>query len=249
MPRFGSRVIVALILFFGASVAAQRGVPPTPPSAQTPPSTPGASTGFRVDRIDPLAAGMSAERLARIAPRMKEFVDSGKTAGVVTLVARHGHVASLDAVGFQDLAKKTPMTRDTIFRIMSVSKPITAAGIMVLVDEGRLSLLDPVEKFIPEFRGIRVNPCGTLNGFDCQLAPPARPFTVLDLLTHTSGRGEAGAGRGGGPAPSRAPSHRDDRPADDLAVQPGTRWHYTNFGIGVLGRVIEVASGQPLTTS
>jgi CubicO group peptidase (beta-lactamase class C family) len=169
----------------------------------------------------------------------------GKTAGVVTLVARHGQVASLDAVGFQDLEKKTPMTRDTIFRVMSVSKPITAAGVMVLVDDGRLSLLDPVEKFIPEFKGIRVNPCGTLNGFDCQLEPAAHPFTLLDLLTHTSGLGEAGAGRGGGPAPSsRAELVATSAQRMTLLFQPGTRWHYTNFGIGVLGRVIEVASGQ-----
>jgi CubicO group peptidase (beta-lactamase class C family) len=137
------------------------------------------------------------------------------------------------------------MRPDTIFRIMSVSKPVTAAGVMILVDEGRLSLLDPVEKFIPEFAGIRVNPCGTRNGFDCQLEPPARPFTVLDLMTHTSGLGEAGAGRGGGPAPStRAELIATSAERMTLLFQPGTAWHYTNFGIGVLGRIIEVASGQ-----
>src|SRR5262245_15334694 len=90
---------------------------------------------------------MSGERLARIGPRMKEFVDSGKSAGIVTLIARHGHVASLEAIGYQDLETKTGMKSDAIFRVMSVSKPVTAAGLMVLVDDGRLSLLDPVEKF------------------------------------------------------------------------------------------------------
>jgi CubicO group peptidase (beta-lactamase class C family) len=198
------------------------------------------------DTIDPAAAGMSAERLARMAARMKEFVDAGKTAGIVTLVARHGRVAALDAIGYQDLEAKTPMRPDSIFRVMSVSKPITAAGVMVLVDEGRLSLLDPVETFIPEFRGIRVNPCGTRNGFDCQLVPATRPFTVLDLLTHTSGLGEAGGGRGGEPAPA---SRRDLIAASagrvNLLFQPGTAWNYSNFGIAVLGRIIEVASGQP----
>src|SRR5438067_1071721 len=97
------------------------------------------------DRPEPSAAGMDPARLARIPQRMKEFVDAGKAAGIVTLVARHGHVASLDAVGFQELESKTPMRTDTIFRIASLTKPITCAGIMVLVDDGRLSVLDPVE--------------------------------------------------------------------------------------------------------
>jgi CubicO group peptidase (beta-lactamase class C family) len=230
-------VVLSLVLSGGA-VSAQTGAPAPRTAA------PVAAPGFVVDRTDPNAAGMSVERLARIAPRMKEFVDAGKSAGIVTLVARHGHIASVEAVGYQDLAKKTPMTRDTIFRIMSVSKPITAAGVMALVDEGRLSLLDPAETFIPEFRGIRVNPCGTRNGFDCQLVPAARPFTVLDLLTHTSGLGEAG--RGAGPAPAtRAQLIASSAQRMNLIFQPGAAWSYTNFGIGVLGRIIEVASGQP----
>src|SRR5262249_34680058 len=101
-----------------------------------------ADSNFVVDKVDPARAGMNAAALARIPVRMKEFVDAGKTAGVVTLVARHGHVASVEAVGFQDLERKTPMRVDSIFRIMSVTKPITCAGVMALVDDGRLSLLD-----------------------------------------------------------------------------------------------------------
>src|SRR5687768_1816179 len=101
MTRFGKGALVALALLAGASASAQRGGPLAPQA------TPGPPADFRVDKIDPLAAGMSPERLARIAPRVKEFVDAGKTAGVVTLIARHGHVASIDVVGFQDLEKKT----------------------------------------------------------------------------------------------------------------------------------------------
>ena len=187
---------------------------------------------------------MSAERLARIAPRMKEFVDGGKVAGIVTLVARHGHVAELDAVGYQDLEARTPMKTDTIFHIMSVTKPITCAGVMALVDQGRLSLLDPAEKFIPEFKGIRVNPCGTRNGFDCQLVPQQRPFTVLDLMTHTAGLGEAPVGRGGAAPGTRAEFMAMNAQRMNLIFQPGSAWSYSNFGIGVLGRIIEVASGQ-----
>ena len=104
-----------------------------------------------IGKMDPAAAGMDTTRLARIPVRMKEFVAAGKTAGVVTLVARHGHVASLEAVGYQDLETKTPMRTDTIFRLASVTKPVTCAGIMILVDEGRVSLIDPAEKFLPEF--------------------------------------------------------------------------------------------------
>jgi len=206
-----------------------------------------AADSFVVDKSDAALAGMSPALLARIPARMKEFVDAGKTAGIVTLVARHGHVASLEAVGFQDLEHKTPMRTDSIFRIMSVTKPVTCAGIMVLVDDGRLSLLDPVEKFVPEFKAVKVNPCGTRVGHNCELVAPLRPMNVLDLMTHTSGLGEAGGGRGG---PAVAPNSRAEQIAVNasratLIFQPGSAWNYTNFGIAVLGRIIEVVSGKP----
>jgi CubicO group peptidase (beta-lactamase class C family) len=206
-----------------------------------------ADNRFVPDKIDVNLAGMNPARLAQIPVRMQEFVDAGKTAGIVTLVARHGHVASLDAVGFQDIARKTPMRKDSIFRIMSVTKPITCAGVMALVDDGRLSLLDPVDKFVPEFKDVKVNPCGTLVGFNCQMVPPLRPMNVLDLMTHTSGLGESGAGRGG---PMTPPSSRAEQVAAaasraTLLFQPGTAWNYSNFGIAILGRIIEVVSGKP----
>ena len=211
-----------------------------------------ADNPFAPDQVDPTRAGMSVERLARIHERMKEFVDAGKTAGVVTLIARHGLVASLDAVGYQDLERKTPMTADTIFRIMSITKPVTCAGIMVLVDEGRLSLLDPVEKFMPAFKDLRVNPCWNGVGHDCELVAAKRPVTVFDLMTHTSGLAEAGGGggRGGAGAGVAQPKTRAEQVAArgaqmTLLFQPGSAWYYSNFGISVLGAIIEVASGQP----
>src|SRR5437588_12264675 len=91
---------------------------------------------LNVDHPDPQAAGMRAEALANIPLRMNEFVQAGKTAGVVTLVARHGRVASFETAGYSDLEKKIPMRKDTIFRIASLTKPITCAAIMILVDEG-----------------------------------------------------------------------------------------------------------------
>jgi CubicO group peptidase (beta-lactamase class C family) len=197
---------------------------------------------FVTGKTDPEAAGMSPARLARIPARMKEFVTAGKTAGVVTLVARHGYVASLEAVGYQDLESKTPMRTDTIFRLASVTKPVTCAGIMILVDEGRLSLIDPVEKYLPEFKGLKLNPCGTLAGYNCALVPPSRPVNILDLMTHTSGL-PGTVGRGSPPntlaervaAVSRA----------TLLFEPGTAWNYSNIGIAALGRIIEVVTGQP----
>lgn len=206
-----------------------------------------ADTTFVADKPDAALAGMNPTLLARIPARMKEFVDARKTAGIVTLVARHGHVASLEAVGFQDIDRKIPMRVDSIFRIMSVTKPITCAGVMTLVDEGRLSLLDPVERFIPEFKSLKVNPCGTRVGHNCELVESSRPINVLDLMTHTSGLGERGGGRGvpETPANSLGAQIAGAAPRATLIFQPGTAWNYTNFGIAVLGRIIEVVSGQP----
>jgi CubicO group peptidase (beta-lactamase class C family) len=206
-----------------------------------------ADNPFLTNKTDAALAGMDPARLAQIPVRMKEFVDAGKTAGIVTLVARHGHIASIEAVGYQDVERKAPMQTDSIFRIMSVTKPITCAGVMTLVDEGRLSLLDPVEKFVPEFKGIKVNPCGTLVGYNCQGVPASRPPSVLDLMTHTSGLGESGAGRGGAGSPPNSLAEQIAMGASraTLLFQPGTAWNYSNFGIAVLGRIIEVASGKP----
>src|SRR5580692_11463577 len=202
-----------------------------------------AADPFVISKIDPEAAGMNPARLARIPARMKEFVAAGNTAGVVTLVARHGHVAGLEAVGYQGLESKTPMRTDTVFRLASVTKPVTCAGIMILVDEGRLSLIDPAEKFLPEFKGLKLNPCGTRAGYNCELVTPSRPVNILDLMTHTSGL-PAGA-----PASGTPPSTLAERVAavhrTTLVFEPGTAWNYSNIGIAALGRIIEVVTSQP----
>lgn len=198
---------------------------------------------FVIDKMDPAAAGMSAERLAQIPVRMKEFVTAGKTAGVVTLVARHGHLAGLDAVGYQDLESKTPMRTDTIFRLASVTKPVTCAGIMILVDEGRVSLIDPAEKYLPEFKGLKLNPCGTLAGYNCEAVTPSRPINILDLMTHTSGL--PGSAPGGGAPPTTLAERVAAVSRATLLFEPGTAWNYSNIGIAALGRIIEVVTGEP----
>ncbi len=129
-------------------------------------------------------AGMDPERLARIPARMKEFVEKGTIAGAVMLVARHGVVASLDAVGYQDLESKKPMRTDTIFQIRSMTKSITAVAIMILMEEGRLTLSDPVEKYMPEFQGQMM--IDSRDGDKVlTVKKPSRPITIRDLLTHT----------------------------------------------------------------
>jgi len=202
-----------------------------------------AADSFSIARIDPQAAGMDPARLARIPVRMKEFVAAGKTAGVVTLVARHGRVASLEAVGYQDLETKTPMRTDTIFRLASVTKPVTCAGIMILVDEGRVSLIDPVEKFLPEFKGLKLNPCGTRAGYNCELVTPSRPVNILDLMTHTSGL--QGSTPGGGTPPGTLAERVAAVHGATLLFEPGTAWNYSNIGIAALGRIIEIVASQP----
>jgi CubicO group peptidase (beta-lactamase class C family) len=199
---------------------------------------------FDTSHIDAAAAGMSAERLAAIPVRMKEFVDEGKTAGVVTIVARHGQVASFEAVGYQDLESHTPMRKDTIFRIASLTKPITCAAIMILVDEGRVALVDPVEKHLPEYRGLKLNPCGTRAGYNCQDVAPQRTIDIEDLMAHTSGL-PASPDLSHGVPPKTLAELVTLGARSKLLFEPGTNWSYSNIGIDILGRIVEVVAKQP----
>ncbi|SPE31384.1 Beta-lactamase (fragment) [Candidatus Sulfopaludibacter sp. SbA6] len=202
-----------------------------------------AASNFVTGKTDPEAAGMNPARLARIPARMKEYVDAGKTAGVVTLLVRHGHIASLEAVGYREMESKAPMRTDTIFRIASLTKPITCAGVMILVDEGRVSLIDPVEKYLPEFKGLKLNPCGTRAGINCELVTPSRPVNILDLMTHTSGL--PGSAPAGGTPPNTLAEMVANVSRAALLFEPGTEWNYSNIGIAALGRVIEVVAKEP----
>ena len=192
-------------------------------------------------------AGMDPERLARIQARMKAFVDKGTIAGAVTLVARHGILASLEAAGYQDLEGKKPMHPDSIFQIMSMTKPVTAIAIMMLVEEGKVSISDPVEKHLPEFRGLWMNDGKPGDKERKQIRPP-RAITLRDLLTHTSGMNS-----------SPPEGIKDLLSKMDLSLaqavalysqqtldfEPGTKWQYSNPGIATLGRIVEVVSGLP----
>ena len=199
--------------------------------------TAAASSGFGQAAGDEIAA--------RIPARMQSFVDAKTVAGVVTLVAHGDHVVEFNAAGMADIDANRAMTKDTIFQIMSMTKPVTAIGIMMLAEEGKLALRDPVENYLPEFKGLRV---AANNGPDnARLSVPEHAITIRDLMTHTSGVADEA------PADIRDYQHAMNVPLDEvvrqiakekLLFQPGTAWSYTSGGIEVLGRIIEVVSGQ-----
>jgi CubicO group peptidase (beta-lactamase class C family) len=178
-----------------------------------------------------MQAPPAPDRFAGIAPKMQEFVDKGEISGIVTLVADKDNVLHLAAVGTNDIATGRKMQTDDLFWIASMSKPITATGIAILVDDGKLTFDDPVEKFIPEFADI------TLASGE----KPSRPITLRDVLTHTSGLGDLTKRD---PHLTLADSARAIAKLH-LRFQPGSRWAYSTAGIDVMGRVIEVASGMP----
>jgi CubicO group peptidase (beta-lactamase class C family) len=207
-----------------------------------------ASSAAFTASFDVVKAGMDAERLAKIPARMQAFVEKGAIAGAVMLIERHGVLASLDAIGYQDLESKKPMRTDSIFQIMSMTKPVTATGIMILMEEGKLALSDPVEKHLPEFRGQWVIESRSADHASRKLKRPSRPITIRDLLTHTSGMAAAP------PEGAKEIYQRMDLPLKDavalfsqqpLDFEPGAKWQYSNAGIATLGRIIEVAADQP----
>ena len=177
-----------------------------------------------------------------IAQAMQALVDKQELAGAVTLVWSGDRLICHEAVGFQDLASKTPMAVDSLFWIASMTKPITALGVMMLVDEGKLKLDAPVSEYLPEFCSQMLLKEKTAD--QTVLVKPARPVTIKDLLTHTSGL------VGKGPLDDEALDVLTLREAvltyalSPLQFEPGSKWSYCNPGINVLGRLIEVASGE-----
>ena len=199
-------------------------------------------TALAANAADP---GMSTAQLAKIPQRMKAFVDQKRIAGAVTLIARHGVIAEFDAVGMQDMEAGKPMAKDSIFQIMSMTKPFVGVAIMMLVDEGKVVISDPVEKYLPEFRGQMM--ADVKDGVKT-IRKPARPITVRDCMTHTSGLSY-------GPFPGFAELNQkmDKTLAEAMLIysqqplefEPGSKWQYSNVGIAVLGRIIEVSAGMP----
>lgn len=180
-------------------------------------------------------SGIDFQRLAKLREQLESFVNQGTIAGAVTLIAQGGEVVSLEAIGYQDLESKKPMRADSIFDIRSVTKPVTAIGIMILMEEGTLALNDPVEKFLPEFK--QAGKAGT----------QPSPITIHHLLTHTGALPLYRL-----PESQEIAIKRNQTLVDYVnflsnqkpEYEPGTQFRYSSGGFAILGRVIEVVSGQ-----
>jgi CubicO group peptidase (beta-lactamase class C family) len=217
----------------------------------------------------PEEVGMSTERLQRLSQMIQRRISAGDMAGAVTIVARKGKIAHFEAQGLRDIEAKAPMTRDTIFRIASMTKPVTGVAIMMLVEEGKVRINDPVWRYIPEFRGMKVAvpmpAAGGRGGGGAakgkQGGPPAVPafytipaereVTVRDLLTHVSGLASGVISNDEARKLNRRPeenlaSYIPRLGTTPLEFPPGSRWAYSaQAGFDTLGRIVEVASGMP----
>jgi CubicO group peptidase (beta-lactamase class C family) len=196
--------------------------------------------------------GLSADRLARIAPVMNEFIRDGKFPGISVTVARKGRVAFQQEFGYSDLEKKSALKKDAIYRVYSMTKPVTGVAVMILFEEGRFLLDDPVSKYLPCFKDLQVFDSDTPAG--PKLVKADREVTLRDLLRQTSGLSYGGTNAALGKLyQSKSLMDRETTLAQmvektcslPLCFQPGTRWEY-GVSIDILGRLVEVVSGQPL---
>jgi CubicO group peptidase (beta-lactamase class C family) len=209
-------------------------------------------------KVRPEVVGLSTERLGRIGEVMQKYVDEGRLGGAVTLVARDGKVAYLQAFGKLDPTSGAAMPTDGIFRIASQTKAVTSVAVMILFEEGKILLGDPVSKYIPEFKATTVAvPDGSKKGPGYKVVPAKRPVTIRDLLTHS-----AGISYGDGPAQDLYKTaglqgwFLADRPEPvgfymkklaslPFDAQPGEMWVY-GYNADILGYLVEVVSGMSL---
>jgi CubicO group peptidase (beta-lactamase class C family) len=208
--------------------------------------------GADLNRCEPGDVGMSADRLANLARLTHRYVDEGKLPGVVTVVARRGRLAHLDAYGWRDVERAEPITADTIFRIFSMTKPIASAALMTLYEEGAFLLEDPVADYLPALRERPVYAGGSADRYEVR--PAAREMTVLDLLRHTSGLIARSSRTPLGELYRRHGVADIDGDGDlaatverlaelPLACDPGSEWIY-GVSTDLVGRLCEVLSGQ-----
>src|SRR5215813_1024172 len=205
----------------------------------------------------PEEVGMSTDRVARIRTSMQRYVDRGEVPGVVTLVARRGRVVHFDAVGYRDAESKAPMTTDAIFRIASMTKPITSVALMMLYEQGHFLLSDPISKFLPEFADMKVAvpaPAGEAVAAPYKLMPAARPITIRHVLTHTAGLPNSYRGMTQQQYTKTIERQDPNETMADVAKRiaklplnfhPGDAWEY-GPGTDIVGRLVEVISGESL---
>jgi CubicO group peptidase (beta-lactamase class C family) len=204
-------------------------------------------------RVDAAAAGMSAKVLDRVTGHLlKRYIEPGKIAGALPVVFRKGALAYFEPLGRMDIERDRPMQGDTLFRIYSMTKPITSVALMMLYEEGRFQLNDPVHRFIPQWRDLRVYQSGVVPNFVTR--PVDRAMTIVDLLTHMSGLTYGFMNRSnvdhayrklgvGGATPGTTLRDTIETLAElPLEFSPGTRWNYS-VSTDVLGYLVEVMSG------
>lgn len=210
------------------------------------------SPSVGLPRAAPEEVGLSSAALERVTEAMQSHVDSGRVAGMVLVVARHGRIGYARALGYADIENRIPLRTDAVFRLASIRKPLLAAAALVLVDAGKMKLDDPVARYIPSFRDVQVYDGGSAT--NPVLRRPGRPITVRHLLTHTSGLATGYLTHPVDSIYRRVGLQRTERTlagfADGLAripleFSPGDAWRYSR-SFEVVGRVLEVASGQPL---
>ena len=210
----------------------------------------------------PEEVGLSSERLKRIHEMIVRHVEAQHISGAVTIVARRGRVVHHEAHGLMDIESNKPMTRNALFRLASSTKPVTAAAVLMVLEEGKLKLTDPVAKYIPEFKDSRVAIAAArapvpmsdqaAAGEKYYTVPANRDVTILDLLTHASGLAS-----GGITAPEYQKLAQARKPTDTLSdfiprlavlpldFQPGTEWRYSGqAAFDTLARIVEIVSGM-----
>jgi len=202
----------------------------------------------RLPRTVPEKVGVSAERLERIRPVMQDYVDKGHLPGFLTVVARRGKIVHFETIGMRDVENNKPVEPDTIFRIYSMSKPITSVAVMMLYEEGHFQLGTPVSRFIPEFQNMTV-----YNADQTEILDAKKPITIKHLLMHTAG---LTYGWGNKPVDERYKAANIFERGTTLAAmvkklgdiplvhEPGERWTY-GVSVDVLGYLVEVVSGMP----
>src|SRR5450631_608230 len=209
-------------------------------------------TSLPLPHATPEDVGLSTARLARLGAAMRGEVDRGRVPGAVALIARRGRLAYFESYGRRDPASGAPMAMDSIFRIYSMTKPIVSVAVMMLWEEGRFLLNDPIGKYVPELKDLKV---AIVRGTEIELVDAERPITIQDLLRHTSGL--TYEFRGSGPVHKMYMAAkiygRNQSNADQVATlgklplisQPGATWEYSR-STDVLGRLVEVLSGLTL---
>ena len=219
------------------------------------------AAGPSIPTAKPEEVGLSSQRLTRINDMMQRHIAAGEISGGVTIVARRGRIAHFEAHGTTELETRTSTAKDSVFRIASMTKVVTGVAVMMMVEEGKLRITDPVSQFIPEFKNLEVaverplqgaSPGDEARGSAFYTVPADREVTIRDLLTHTSGLAS-------GPMSNASERLVAQQPEDTLAdyvprlgqtaleFQPGSRWSYSpGAGFQTLGRIVEIVSGMPL---